>query len=368
MKFHKIFSAVFLFGFVLSVALTTAARDEWVEVRSKNFRFVGDASEKDIRLVAMRLEHFRETFRQSFADVNFNSPIPLNVVVFKSGESLHEFNLTDEDEKKNGSAAGHFQDGEEIKYIVVSIEDEKPADYRAVFNQYVHLLVNDNLGRSNVQPWLNEGLAEYFEAVQIETDQKTTLGNLNDDYSLALQQNKLIPFEAFFNTDYYSLHKQGNHGAGLFYAQARAFMHYLIQSDNAARAGQLNKFIQLAASGKNQKYAFADAFQTDYQTMEVDFKKYIEQKSFRRAVTKLENKLSFNAELQTAPISEAETKIILGDLLYQSDRLTEAAAMFESALTLDANSSLANSSLGLVKMRQGKSVEAVKLLEKAVAL
>ncbi len=86
-----------------------------------------------------------------------------------------------------------------------------------------------------MQPWLNEGLAEYFETFQIENDRQTaTLGGLNDEHLLLLQENKLIPFEAFFDTDYYSLRKQGNHGAGLFFAQAWALTHYLMQSDNGA--------------------------------------------------------------------------------------------------------------------------------------
>lgn len=368
MKLRKIFSAVFLFGFILSAALTAAARDEWLEVRSKNFRLVGDASEKDIGATAAKLEQFREIFRQSFPNATLNLPLSLNMVVFKSDESLRAFGTPDKENKNVNSAAGYFQHEEGIEYLTVSIEGGKPFDYRAIFHEYVHLLLNENIGRSNVPPWLNEGLAEFFKTAQIENDQKVTLGDADGDFSFWLQPNKLIPFETFFSTDYYSLHKQRNHGVGIFYAQARALTQYLMHSDNGARTEQINKFIQLISNGKNQKYAFAEAFQTDYQTMEADFKKYLAQKSFRRVVTNLENKLPFDAELKITPISEAETKIILGDLHYQFDRLAEAAAMFEAALKLDANSSPAASSLGLVKLRQGKTGEAAKLLEKAVAL
>ena len=371
MKSYKFFLRIALLCFVLCVSLTTAAADEWVKVRSKNFQLVGDASEKDIRGAATKLEQFREMFRQSFTDVNFNSPVPVNVVVFESDESLRDFRPPNEDGKKTDSAAGYFQSGDTANYIVLSVADVKTLDYRAIFHEYIHFLVNENLGRSNVQPWFNEGLAEYYETFQIENDRQATFDSLRDDHLLLLQQNKLIPFEAFFDTDYYSLRKQGNHGAGLFYAQAWALMHYLMQSNNGARSSQLNKFTQLVLNGKNQKYAFAEAFQTDYQTMERELKKYIEQKSFRAtavAVTNLKNKSAFDGEMQSAPATEAEAKIVLSDLLYQSDRLPEAAALLEEALKLDGGSSLANSSLGLVKMKQSKFEDAEKYLEKAIAL
>jgi len=371
MKFYKFFLQIILLCLILCVSLTTAtaAKNEWTKARSKNFQLIGDASDKEIRGVATKLEQFREMFRQFFTDVNFNSSVPVNVVVFESDESLRDFRPPDEDSKKNDSVAGYFQGGESANYIVLSAADKKIFDYRLIFHEYVHFLVNENLGRSNVQPWFNEGLAEYYETVQIENDRQITRGGLRDDYLRLLKENKLIPFEAFFDTDYYSLRKQGNHGAGLFFAQAWALTHYLMQSDNGARNSQLNKFIQLVLKEKNQKYAFAEAFQTDYRAMERELKKYIEQKHFRATtVTNFKDKSAFEGEMQSAPATEAEAKTVLSDLLYQSDRLPEAAALLEAALKLDGTSSLANSSLGLVKMKQGKYEEAEKYFEKAIVL
>ncbi len=371
MKFYKFFSRTILLCLVFCVSLTNAAaKDEWLKVRSKNFRLVGNASEKDIRGVAANLERFREIFRQFFTEVNFNAAIPVNVVVFKGDESFPDFRPLNEDGKKTDSAAGYFQSGESANYIVLSVNDKKTPDYRPIFHEYIHSLINDKLGRSNIQPWFNEGLAEYYETLQIENDRQATLGDWREDHLLLLRESKLIPFEAFFETDYYSLRRQGNHGAGLFYAQAWALTHYLMHGDNGARNSQLNKYTQLVLSGKSQRYAFTEAFQTDYQAMERELKKYIEQKNFRApaVAANFKDKSVFDGEMQSAPASEAEAKIVLGDLLYQSDRLPEAAALFEEALKLDGGSSLANSSLGLVKMKQGKLGEAVRYAEKAIAL
>ena len=67
----------------LSVA---SAKDNWTSVRSKNFYLVGNASEKDIRKVATRLEQFREGMARLLR-VKMDSTIPIKVVVFKSHDS-----------------------------------------------------------------------------------------------------------------------------------------------------------------------------------------------------------------------------------------------------------------------------------------
>ncbi|HLM60200.1 MAG TPA: hypothetical protein VK308_05320, partial [Pyrinomonadaceae bacterium] len=61
MKYQKIFFITFLLCFVFSVSTKSAAKNNWVRVHSKNFNLIGDASEKDIRAVAVTLEKFRET-------------------------------------------------------------------------------------------------------------------------------------------------------------------------------------------------------------------------------------------------------------------------------------------------------------------
>lgn len=369
MKFYKFSFQAALLCLVCCFSLTAAsAKDEWVKVRSKNFELVGNASEKDVRGVAAKLEQFRETFRQIFTRVNVNSPVPIKVVVFKSDKSFRDYKPVSDEGKRADWVAGFFQSGEDVNYIALSTEGAKDSTFRIIFHEYVHFLVNNDIGRGNVPPWFNEGVAEYYEQFTIEDDQKVTLGGLNNSHLLLLQQNKLIPFETFFNVDNYSLQRQGHNSAGLFYAQAWALIHYLMQGDNGARNQQLNKFATAVLNGKTPKEAFTEAFQTDFQTMEKDLKKYVEQRTFRSQLATFKNKLTFDAEMQSAPVAEAEAKAVLGDLLYHTNRLPEAAALLEESIKLDGNSSQAQTSLGLVRAKQKNFTDAKKYLEKAVAL
>src|SRR5258706_11833663 len=93
---------------LLAPALTShsnvLAKDNWTSVRSQNFQLVGNASEKDIRLVANRLEQFRTVFALLFPALKLNSPVPTTVIVFKSDSSYKPY-------KVNPNVTGYFQPG-----------------------------------------------------------------------------------------------------------------------------------------------------------------------------------------------------------------------------------------------------------------
>ena len=69
---------------IVAPASFAAGKDKWISVRSKNFFLVGNAGEKEMRVVAVRLEQFREAFALLLPKVKFSSPVPTTVIVFKS--------------------------------------------------------------------------------------------------------------------------------------------------------------------------------------------------------------------------------------------------------------------------------------------
>jgi tetratricopeptide (TPR) repeat protein len=327
---------------------------------------VGNAGDKEIRRVATKLEQFREVFRQLLPKLKFTSPVPTNVIVFKSDKAFGPYKPLNPNGQTNDWVAGYFQKGEDVNYIVLSTEGEKEQTYSTIFHEYTHFLVDNAIGRSRIPPWLNEGLAEYYENFKIEDDQKVTLGALNSSHLALLEQRSFIPFSTFFNIDYYTLNSQGSDRVSIFYAQAWALMHYLLHSDDGARRKQLSAFMELIINGKPSKDAFQQAFQMDYGQMEKELRNYVGQRKFNALIANFKEKLIFDTEMQTFPISESDSKAILGDLLYHSNRLDEAAAHLEQALSLNPNSAAANMTFGLVKMRQGNFDEAIKFLKKAI--
>lgn len=365
---RRFFAAISLLLILTFVSVSESfAADEWIKVRSKNFYLVGNATDKDIRRIANKLEQFRVVFSNLFPNMNFVSPVPTTVIVFKSDKSFKFYKPQNAQGKTSDWVAGYFQAGEDINYITLTTEGEREDTFRTIFHEYVHFLVNNTVGKSKVPPWFNEGLAEYYEQFLIEDDQKVKLGGLNNNSLMLLSNTKLIPLETFFDIDYHSLHQQGGHGASIFYAQSWALMHYLIQGNQGKRNAQLATFMGYLADGMKTKEAFEKAFQTTHAVMDAELRKYVSQKTFNISIANFKQKLLFEADMQSEAMSEAEAKATLGDLLSHSNRLTDAEKVLREALLLDDNSVVANTALGYVKMRQKNFDEAKKHLEKAVA-
>lgn len=345
-------------GMLLCLATfsTVSAKDNWTSVRSKNFTLIGNASEKDIRKVATRLEQFRDVFMRLFSNAKFNSPVPTTVIVFKSMSSYKPFNL--------GNNAGYFQKGEDVNYITLTTELSAQDPYSVIYHEYVHLLVDNTSG--NVPSWFNEGLAEYYSSFDIEEDRKAHLGDLIPYHLETLRQEKLLPLRTLFAVDHYSPYYNESGKRGVFYAESWALVHYLILGNNSQRVSQLGKFLQQINDNVAIDEAFKQAFQMEIETLEKELKKYIEGHTFKMQVATFEHKLEFDSELKTAPLTEAEAEGFLGDLLLHTNRLKDAEVRLQQALTLDPALTSARASLGILRARQGKFTEARKDLQEAV--
>jgi len=353
-------------SFVVSVAFTfviiglshqsAQARDNWIKVSSKNFTLIGNASEKEIRQVATRLEQFRDVFTRLFTTAKFDTPVPTTVIVFKSMGSYKPFNP--------GNNAGYFQKGEDVNYITLTT-DATQNPFSVIYHEYVHLLLENTSG--NVPTWFNEGLAEYYSAFNIEEDRKVHLGELIPYHLETLRAGKLYPMRQLFAVDNYSPEYNEGSKRGMFYAESWALVHYMILGNGGQRMPQLGKFIQLMTANVPVDDAVKQAFQTDVESLQKEFKNYIEGHTFRMQIATFEHKLEFENEMTAAPLTEAEGQAYLGDLMLHTNQLKDAEPRLQQALQLDPNLTMAQASLGVAKVREGKIDEAKQDLQKAVA-
>ncbi len=357
-RFHVLFLILTVF------AISASAKDEWLQVRSNNFNLVGNASEKDIRKVATKLEQFRETFRLLFTQTNLSSPIPTNVVVFKSDSAYKPFKPKRADGKADNFIAGYFQSGEDVNYITLSTEGNDTDTYGTIFHEYVHFIVNTNFGKSEVPPWFNEGLAEYYQTFVMEEDIRAKLGLPQDGHLALLQQNKIIPLDTFFNISNAALHQNGDHSRSIFYAQAWAIIHYFIANK---KNEAMSNFLTLSLKNVPEEKAFQEAFQMTYAQMERELRKYVEQNSYKYTTVTFKTKLNFDTEMKTSVLSEADSNAYLGDLLFHTHRPDDAEPFLQNALAQKPDSSMANTSLGMVKVSQRKYQDAKNYLEKAIS-
>ena len=112
--------------------------------------------------------------------------------------------------------------------------------------------------------------------------------------------------------------------------------------------------------------AFQQAFEMTFEQMEKELREYIRNDRYPIMSGQFEQKIGFDKEMQSAPVTEAEAQAYLGDLLLHSHR-PEAEGYLKKALELDPNLAMAHASMGMLQVREGKSAEARQSLERAVA-
>src|SRR5882724_8116541 len=145
-----VLATVFCSLVAVSSSAPVSAKDTWTSVHSKNFLLIGNASEKDIRQVGVRLEQFREVFSRLFTTLNVDSPVPTTVIVFKNEDSYRPF-------KPTANTAGYFQSGSDVNYITLKLVKELNSEqdpFTVIFHEFTHLLVRNTSG--NVPIWFNE--------------------------------------------------------------------------------------------------------------------------------------------------------------------------------------------------------------------
>lgn len=365
---HKSFprrSLIVFFIFAVALVTPAAAQDQWISARSTNFHLIGNAKEGEIRRVATRLEQFREVFVQLFPSLKYSSPVPTTVIVFRNEKAFRPYKPQTAEGKASKWVAGYFSPREDANYIVLSTEGESQQTYQTIYHEYVHYLVNNSFGRSKVPPWFNEGLAEYYDQFSIEGDIRVNLGDLNNNHLNTLQNTKLIPLRQFFSIDYFTLYQQGSHSANIFYAQSWALMHYLIHGKGGNRAGDINNYLKAISRGETPEAAFHAAFKTTFEEMEKELRRYVGQSAYKGLQITFKNKLVFDDKIKTEPMSLASANAYLGDLLLGSGRIEEAEARLVESLAAEPDNILANSTMGMAKMRQRKFADAKGYLEKA---
>ncbi|HEU0183717.1 MAG TPA: tetratricopeptide repeat protein [Blastocatellia bacterium] len=371
-RFVTILTTVFLLSILqpglqkgyASMSKAPLAKETWLSVRSKHFQLVGNAGEKDIRRVGVRLEQFRDVFSRIFTKSKANSAIPITVIVFKNDGAFKPYKPLYKG--KPASVSGYFQSGEDASYILLTSELRETNPYSVIFHEYVHALTSDN--SRPLPPWLSEGIAEYYSSFEVDGDEKkVSMGKAIANHVFYLREQKFLPLQRLFAVDHGSPEYNEGDRQGVFYAQSWALVHYMLLGDGGKRQPQFIRFVNALAGGAPVDDSFKQIFQTDYAALEKELRAYIGRNSYYVQNLTFSEKLSFDADMQTAPLSEAETQYYLGDVLCRIQRREEGEEYLKRAVALDPKLAPAFASLGISSLRRNQFAEALKYLEQAVA-
>ncbi len=361
----------FLVSFLLTLLLIFPARSlpaspqakgTWRSVRTNNLTVIGNAEAETLRQVAVWLEFFHAAFRRLVSRSVFDASVPTTVIVFRDEASFIPFKPLYQGRPQN--VAGYFQSGEDVNYIVISLDEGQRLPFSTAFHEYVHLHLKDNLPGAPL--WLNEGLAELYGALQFSRGE-ALLGAPLFRHVSRLRSQELLPLTTLFQIDHSSPHYNEQEKVGIFYGQSWALVHYLMLGLDGGRQQRFSQLLQNIARGETSEKAIERAFGKTVEVIEEEFEDYVQRGEFpAQRVASADNPEAFaSTAMQRSALSEGEANFYLGDLLLHIGRPIEAEVYFKQAIAAEPNFLATYASLGQLYAYQRRYAEAKKYLERA---
>lgn len=344
-----------------ALAVSAAAQDRWVEVRSPNFIVLSDAGEKQAQVVAAEFEQFRNVFRVALPKAKLDPGKPLIILAVKEAKTLQE--LLPGFARRQGGVrpSGIFARGDEKHYAAVQLTSVGPIPRHNLYHEYVHLL--NQLNFHGLPVWLNEGLAEFYANTAINGD-AVEIGRTDEAHLRLLQTRGMMPLEQLLTVD--SLAPEYNEAdrASLFYAQAWLLTHLLLLGDEAGRA-KLEALFERLARGAAPREAALETL-APLRELEQKLQDYARKSTFRTMVVRAAPDAA-EPHFAVRELALAEVKALHGDFLLQTHRPVEARALLEDAVRENPNSTAAQESLGRLALLEGKHKEALAWFGRALA-
>ena len=329
---------------VTGKALKEKRKDQWGEVRTKNFVIAGDADEKDLHTAASELELFRADFASMFPRAKETSSIPTRVIVFRDRQSLRSYRP----QSDSASAESYLQVKPDLNYLVLGAGEKLSPD---IMREYARLLMRDSM--SPVPLWMETGIVEYFSAyklIRLGEDRIVKLGI--DEYKGGFSEKNLMPLNLLLTIDRESFKDLNPELQKIFHTESCLLFQYLLQT---RRIGPALRMTNAMAEGMPLEQAFRNMFKLTPAAVLENLKNHIKLSKFggwaitlegltldrKKQFVRITSGLGFRTvrvyfdelrtEIEALPVrilSDAEADVYRGDLQLHNDRFAEGRRCF----------------------------------------
>ncbi len=354
---------VLLLGLCLLAPQTAWAK--WTRLSSDHFVFVGDASERELRTIAQRLEQFREVVGRVLGDGTISAPVPTLVIVFQNDRSFAAYRPVYQG--KPVETGGYFIGGEDANVIAVNASLIAES-YGVIFHEYAHFMLASAVGGTPV--WVSEGLAGLYETFETSNGGRTAFIGKPSLQNLMLLRasTQLMPTAQLLAVEHDSSQYNEGDRRGLLYAQSWALVHYLTFGSKE-RQGQLSKFLVALQQGVPDDEAFTRAFGPDRRQLDAELRSYVGMATFQTLRIEFDDRVTAGSLSPSETISDVEAAGYLGDLVGRiTGREDEARVMLKKTIDANPEAARALAALGTIELRADKDEAALPLLERAAAL
>jgi tetratricopeptide (TPR) repeat protein len=299
--------------------------EQWIEIKTANFRFFSNAGARATKRVAVDLEELRAVLAK-LTNYDLQSPVPTHIYVFKHDRSFTPYKVLYQG--KPGAVTGYFAQRELANFIAIDASAEDASGI--VYHEYVHNVAANNFWYLPV--WFEEGLAELYQTFEV-VGNTVYIGLANQHNLRLLRGSTSIPLAELLTVDHQSPLYNEEDRKTLFYSQSWALVHYLLLG-NDDRRRQLENYFVLIRKGTRDPEAFRTAFETDLKAFEKELRGYLNLGRF--PALKATTEINLEAAMTVHQMPYSEVLFRLGDLLANHDPpRPERIEYFEAALLAD---------------------------------
>lgn len=322
---------------LLAAPLLLSAANQWQRLASPHFEMLTDAREADGARVLDRLETVRHVFLES---IGGKAPaLPVRVFLFDSERDFRRI-------EPNRAVRGFHQGGPERDYIVLHSPGEETL--RAARHEYMHVLLAHS--SATLPMWLEEGTAELYSTLELRGP-NAILGTPIAQHVRALQRLEWPPAALFLGANRQTpIYDDATH-AGLFYAEAWAFVHML--NFSPVWRPHLPRFAELLDQGLPADLAFESAFSMPAAKAVAALPNYVRDARFGTAAVAMPPRPADQSAITTTALAPAAALVAQVELLNVMGARQAAEAMLERAATSLPPSPEIETARGLVAL--GKS-------------
>lgn len=295
----------------------------WVQVSSNTYIVKSSAGEDRARRVLKELEGFHQLMGTLVFKTTELPELPIEVLLVGDDQLMKE--LAPEYNGRKVGVAGYYQRGLDRDFIVLSGRVFPETLTNIVYHELTHYFLSRAL--VSRPTWLNEGLAEYFAMADIREDE-VALGELSSERMQLLKTNRLIPLKEFFAVDSNSPYYNERLKANAFYAQAWAFMHYMMHGDHAE---DFRRYVEALSRGDANLF---DYIKVSEKELEFSFVNYLTIFISRTARTHV--KVSGEAwAMKIESIPDGEARMTVAEIFLAAGRIPDARRYLEAVGMID---------------------------------